>query len=399
MPLTPSVDMTGRAQARRGRRRPASRRPTVFAAVTALVMSCLLAPGSASARPVDTEPEATTRAPAANQLQAQVLTWTASDSIPGVQSRRPTTAVGGSGHHRLREQRRHRQHHRHAAHAHVRHLATPSYNNDVNVNILADPFDANGGRHTVDVTLTPARTATSARSPGTARWRELVVTDGGGEDTTPPQVTAQVAGEQDEDGAYVGAATVTLTASDTESGVGHAWSTRSTAGRSRHYSAPVTVNAPGAHTVQLPGHRQGGQHLAPCSRWSSRWSAPQDEDTTPPTVTAAGDRRPGRGRRLRGRGDGHHHRHATPAPGWTPSSTRSTVSAFAAYTQPVTVNQPGEHTVTYRATDEAGNTSPVGSVAFQVAALAGPGQHPPQVTAAAVRARRTRRRTTSARRP
>ncbi|MFV2020195.1 OmpL47-type beta-barrel domain-containing protein, partial [Micromonospora sp. LOL_023] len=67
-------------------------------------------------------------------------------------------------------------------------------------------------------------------------------------DTTAPTVTAAVSGAQSEDGAYVGAATVTLTATDDHSGVdtiehsldGAAWTT---------YTAPVTVSRPGQHTL------------------------------------------------------------------------------------------------------------------------------------------------------
>ncbi|MEK8106109.1 hypothetical protein NKG94_14785 [Micromonospora sp. M12] len=48
--------------------------------------------------------------------------------------------------------------------------STEGYNHDVTLNILASPFDANNGRHQATVTLTPAATVTSARSPVTARW-------------------------------------------------------------------------------------------------------------------------------------------------------------------------------------------------------------------------------------
>jgi hypothetical protein len=38
---------------------------------------------------------------------------------------------------------------------------------------------------------------------------------------------------------------------------------------------------------------------------------------------------------------------------------------FAAYTKPLSVNQPGEHTLAYRATDKAGNMS-VGTANFMI---------------------------------
>lgn len=47
---------------------------------------------------------------------------------------------------------------------------SPGYNHDVDVNIMASPFDTSGGRHEVQVTLTPERTATTARSPVTREW-------------------------------------------------------------------------------------------------------------------------------------------------------------------------------------------------------------------------------------
>ncbi len=45
----------------------------------------------------------------------------------------------------------------------------PEYNQDVQLNILANPGDDQGGKHTAEVTLTPAATCTTARSPATGR--------------------------------------------------------------------------------------------------------------------------------------------------------------------------------------------------------------------------------------
>ncbi|WP_372448989.1 OmpL47-type beta-barrel domain-containing protein, partial [Qaidamihabitans albus] len=41
-------------------------------------------------------------------------------------------------------------------------------------------------------------------------------------------------------------------------------------------------------------------------------------------------------------------------------------AGFQPYTEPVVVEELGEHTVTYRATDNAGNTSEIGSTSFTV---------------------------------
>jgi len=124
------------------------------------------------------------------------------------------------------------------------------YNHDVTVNILASPFDADGGRHEVPVTLTAGRYRYFCTMPGHAQMvGELVVTgDGGGGDTTPPAVTADVAGTRDAAGNYVGSATVTIAATDTGSGVatveysldGAAWTP---------YTAPVVVTTVGTHML------------------------------------------------------------------------------------------------------------------------------------------------------
>ncbi|MEK8145769.1 hypothetical protein NKH18_44535 [Streptomyces sp. M10(2022)] len=50
-------------------------------------------------------------------------------------------------------------------------VSDPEYNNDVPVNILANPGDSEGGKHSVEVTLTPASTSTTAPSPVTAPCR------------------------------------------------------------------------------------------------------------------------------------------------------------------------------------------------------------------------------------
>jgi hypothetical protein len=68
-------------------------------------------------------------------------------------------------------------------------------------------------------------------------------------DTTPPTTSAEVTGQRDENGAYVGSATVTITATDTGSGVAsidyaldaQAWT---------RYTGTITVRTTGAHTVR-----------------------------------------------------------------------------------------------------------------------------------------------------
>ena len=69
---------------------------------------------------------------------------------------------------------------------------------------------------------------------------------------TPPRptVSAQVAGERDGDGNYIGAATVTVNATDAGSGVARVEYALDD-GPFGTYSAPVTVNSPGQHTVRF----------------------------------------------------------------------------------------------------------------------------------------------------
>ncbi|MDI6104198.1 plastocyanin/azurin family copper-binding protein [Actinoplanes sp. NEAU-A12] len=68
------------------------------------------------------------------------------------------------------------------------------------------------------------------------------------EDTTPPAVTAVVTGARDTGGAYLGTATVTITATDAESGVDTV-EYRLDSGAWTAYTSPVAVSAAGAHTV------------------------------------------------------------------------------------------------------------------------------------------------------
>ena len=80
-------------------------------------------------------------------------------------------------------------------------------------------------------------------------------------DTTPPTVTAAVTGQRDGTGAYVGTATVTLSAADTESGVDRVEYSLD-GGAYAGYSAPVTVNQPGQHTVSYRATDKAGNTSA-----------------------------------------------------------------------------------------------------------------------------------------
>jgi hypothetical protein len=71
-----------------------------------------------------------------------------------------------------------------------------------------------------------------------------------GGDTTAPVASLAVSGKQSGDWSYVGQATVTLTATDTESGVDFA-EYKVDSGSWTRYAAPVVVSALGAHTVRF----------------------------------------------------------------------------------------------------------------------------------------------------
>ncbi|ROT29456.1 DUF1080 domain-containing protein [Micromonospora sp. HM5-17] len=330
----------------------------------------------ANARPAGNEPETAGEPAAQRQLQAQVLTWTAGDSFQAYASA-PTTAVAGPAT-LVFENSRATGNTTGMQHTLTFETGNPAYNSDVDVNILADPFDANGGRWTVDVVLTPGTYRYFCAIPGHGAMAGLLVVTDGGQDTTPPTVTATVIGERDDTGAYVGSATVTLSASDSGSGVARVEYSLD-GGPYGTYSAPVTVNSPGQHTVTYRATDQAGNTSTP-QNVSFTVAEPPDQDTTPPTVTAT----------VTGNRDDTGAYLGAATVTLTATDDGSGVErieysldggAYGTYSAPVTVNSPGQHTVTYRATDQAGNTSTPQSVSFTVAEPPDPDTTPPTVTA------------------
>ncbi|MCG5440637.1 cupredoxin domain-containing protein [Micromonospora foliorum] len=284
----------------------------------------------------------------------QVLTWTADDSITRYKSA-PTTAVAGATT-IIWENSAATGNTTGMPHTLTFDTSTEGYNHDVTLNILASPFDANDGRHQATVTLTPGRYRYFCSIPGhSSMVGELVVTEGGGGgDTTAPTVTGAVSGDQDQDGNYLGAATVTVTATDADSGVQTVeYQVDDTS--FQPYTEPVRVTAIGDHAVQFRATDQAGNTSAVGSV-SFRIVEPGEEDTTAPVVTAAlaGDRD----------GDGNYIGTATATLTATDSGSGvATIeyaldgAAFTAYTNPIVVNAAGMHMLHYRATDVAGNTS------------------------------------------
>jgi hypothetical protein len=263
-------------------------------------------------------------------------------------------------------------------------VSDPEYNNDVPLNILANPSDDRGGRHTAQVTLTPGRYRFYCTIPGHGAMQGiLTVTDGGGgEDTTAPETAAKVEGERNADGAYIGHADVTVSATDTGgSGVDRIEYAVGPTGAWQAYTAPVMVHQVGSHTVRYRATDKAGNTSA-VKAVDFTVVAPPTDDRTPPETSAT----------VSGEKDeqGQYLDMATVTV--TASDTGSGVNtieyatgtggAWQTYTAPVMVHQVGTHTVRYRATDRAGNVAAEKSVLFTVVAPPSPDTLPPVTTAA-----------------
>lgn len=368
------------------------------------------------------------KAPAAAAAD-QVLTWTAGDDITKYASA-PETAVAGPAT-IVFENSEATGNTTGMPHTLTFMTSDPAYNQDVQLNILANPNDAEGGKHTAEVTLTPGTYMYHCTIPGHGQMTGvLVVTDEGGsgverieyalgadgawqpyttpvvvdqvgehtvryrafdkagnaaeeksvtfavaapdtDDTTAPETSATVSGDKNAEGAYIDMATVTVTASDTGSGVNTieyavgdgAWTA---------YTAPVMVHEVGEHTVRYRATDKAGNVAAEKSVAFTVAAAPP-QDTTPPVTGATVDG-------------------TKNSDGAYVGSAKVTVNAadeggsgvagveysldagpYLAYTDPVIVDRVGRHTVAYRASDKAGNTSEPLTVDFTVVS----GQVPP----------------------
>jgi uncharacterized cupredoxin-like copper-binding protein len=321
-----------------------------------------------------TLPASASSAPA-SVAAAQTLTWTASDSITAYASA-PTTAVAGETT-IIFETSEATGNTTGMSHTLTFDTQTEGYNHDVNVNILASPFDADNGHHEVTVTLTPGKYRFHCTIPGHSTMvGELTVSGDPGGDTTAPTVTADVTGTQDSSGNYVGSATVAVSATDTGSGVstveyqldGGTWQT---------YSAPVAVTSVGSHTVKYRATDVAGNTSEEGTK-SFAVVAGGGQDTTPPTVSGsvAGAQD----------ADGNYVGSATVTvtaadEGTGVASVEYQVNDFGwtPYTAPFQVDTIGSYTVLLRATDGAGNVGN-GQVAFSVVEPA-TDTTPPAVTA------------------
>ncbi|MFI1937381.1 OmpL47-type beta-barrel domain-containing protein [Streptomyces purpureus] len=310
----------------------------------------------------------------------QVLTWTAGDPIDRYLSF-PTTAVAGRTT-IVFENSRASGNTSGMPHTLTFDVSDPEYNHDVPLNILANPTDDQGGRHTTEVTLTPGRYRFYCTIPGHGQMQGiLTVTEPGGEDTAPPETAAKVEGEKNADGAYVGHANVTLSATDAGSGVERIEYALGAAGPWQPYTAPVMVHQIGTHQLRYRATDKAG-NTAPEKTVAFTVVAPPSDDTTPPETSAS----------VSGEKDEQGRYVGMATVTVTASDTGSGVNslefalgsgAWQAYTAPVMVHQAGTHQLRYRATDKAGNTAPEKAVAFTVVAPPTADRTPP-VTAAEV---------------
>ncbi|WP_329596757.1 DUF1080 domain-containing protein [Streptomyces pseudovenezuelae] len=337
-------------------------------ALTVLLAALLMVLGlqsTSQARPDTTAPTA-----------AQTLTWTAGDDITKYTSV-PTTAVAGTAT-IVFENSAATGNTTGMPHTLTFVTSDPEFNDDVELNILANPNDDMGGRHTAEVTLTPGRYFYHCTIPGHGQMQGiLVVTEGSGEDTTAPSATAQVTGTKNAQGQYVGSASVALTATDEAggSGVDRIEYAIGDTGAWQPYTAPVVVDQVGDHRVRYRAVDKAGNVSAEKSA-DFTVVAPPSDDTAPPdtSATVSGEQNP----------DGTYIDMATVTV--SASDTGSGVNtieyavndgSWQPYTMPVMVHQVGSHTVRYRATDKAGNVAAEKSVRFTVVAAAPQDTTPP----------------------
>ncbi|MFE0101552.1 OmpL47-type beta-barrel domain-containing protein [Streptomyces sp. NPDC059009] len=310
----------------------------------------------------------------------QTLTWTAGDDITKYASA-PTTAVAGQTT-IVFENSTATGNTTGMPHTLTFDTSDPEYNNDVQLNILANPNDDQGGKHTATVTLTPGRYRYHCTIPGHESMQGiLVVTDGGGSDTTAPETAAKVDGTTNSQGQYVGSAIVSVTATDNAggSGVDKVEYAVGADGAWQPYTAPVVVDQVGTHKIRYRASDKAGNVAAEKSVDFTVVAPPTDDKTPPETsATVTGEKND----------QGQYVGMATVTV--SASDTGSGVNtieyavgegAWQPYTAPVMVHEAGTHKVRYRATDKAGNQAAEKSVEFTVVAPPVEDRTPPETSA------------------
>ncbi|MDG5802429.1 DUF1080 domain-containing protein [Streptomyces ossamyceticus] len=307
------------------------------------------------------------RAEPAAEAAAQVLTWTAGDDITKYTTA-PKTAVAGVTT-LVFENSTATGNTMGMPHTLTFDVSDPEYNHDVPLNILANPNDDRGGRHTAEVTLTPGRYRYYCTIPGHGQMQGiLVVTEGTGEDTTAPETSATVSGTKNSQGAYVGSATVTVTATDTGgSGVERIEYATGDSGAWVPYTTPVVTDRVGSHKVRYRAVDKAGNTTAEKSVEFTVVAPPTDDTTAPDTSATVTGERDAQGQYVS-------MATVTVSASDTGSGVNTVEYALGAsgvwrpYTAPVMVHEVGTHTVRYRATDKAGNVSAEKNVGFTIVA-------------------------------
>lgn len=343
---------------------------------TALVASLLMLVGltatAATGQPRSAEGGA--------KAAAQTLTWTAGDSINEYVSA-PTTAEAGPAT-IVFENSEATGNTTGMPHTLTFTTSDPEYNQDVTLNLSASPGDAQGGKYTAEVELTPGTYHYFCAMPGhSAMQGTFTVTDGGGgEDTTAPETSAKVEGQQNADDAYVGSATVDITATDEGSGVDTVEYAVGADGEWQPYTDPIVVDEVGDHAIRYRATDKAG-NVAEEQTAEFTVVAPDTDDTTPPetsaTVTGEQD------------DDGSYLDMATVTVTASDSGSGVNTIEYAlgadgewqTYDAPVMVHEAGDHVVRYRAADKAGNAAEEQQVEFTVVAAPAEDTTPPEVTA------------------
>ncbi|MCX4820613.1 DUF1080 domain-containing protein [Streptomyces sp. NBC_01142] len=309
----------------------------------------------------------------------QVLTWTAGDPIDRYLSF-PATAVAGRTT-IVFENSKATGNTTGMPHTLTFDVSDPEYNNDVPLNILANPNDDQGGKHTAEVTLAPGRYRFHCTIPGHGSMQGiLTVTEGGGEDTTAPDTSAKVEGDRNADGAYVGQATVTVSATDTGSGVDKIEYAVGADGPWQAYTAPVVVDQVGTHRIRYRAHDKAGNVAAQKAVDFAVVAPPTDDKTPPETSATVSGEKDEQGRYL-----------GMATVTVTASDTGSGVNtieyaigaggAWQPYTAPVMVHETGTHKVRFKATDKAGNAAAEKAVDFTVVTPPAEDKTPPETSA------------------